>query len=244
MNTKQLNKLTMYLAVEGICDANNTVWQPLQAFADAYTDLKTRVSNIQTFAQSQTQNTTGIAQDKQAARQAMCAAALPIANAVHAYAVKTKNNTLAASVKFSMSDLMAGRDVQSAERCQNIYTAANTNLANLASYGITAAKLTGLNGAIAAYNLLISKPRDTRAQGKTITGNLQTEFNAADEALTEMDDLLGQLSDPKFVGDYNNARTIVDTAASHASPVKPTPPPASVTTTTKPAAPTGLTTKP
>jgi hypothetical protein len=81
--------------------------------------------------------------------------------------------------------------------------------------------LTVLNAAIAAYNLLISKPRDTRAQGKTITGNLQTEFDAADEALTQMDDLLGQLSDAKFVGDYNNARIIVDTAASHARPIPP-----------------------
>ena len=81
--------------------------------------------------------------------------------------------------------------------------------------------LTVLNAAIAAYNLLISKPRDTRAQGKTITGNLQTEFDAADEALTQMDDLVGQLSDAKFVGDYNNARIIVDTAASHARPIPP-----------------------
>ena len=31
MDTKKLNKLTMYLAVEGICDASNTVWQTLQA---------------------------------------------------------------------------------------------------------------------------------------------------------------------------------------------------------------------
>ena len=31
--------------------------------------------------------------------------------------------------------------------------------------------------------------------------------------------------DQKFVDDYNNARRIVDTAASHASPVKPQPAP-------------------
>jgi hypothetical protein len=38
--------------------------------------------------------------------------------------------------------------------------------------------------------------------------------------------MVRQLSDAKFVGDYNNARIIVDTAASHASP---TPAPASTT---------------
>jgi len=216
----------MYLAVEGICDGNNDAWQNVPAFAETYADLKTHVNNIQTFAQSQTQDTSGIAADKQAARQAMCAAALPIANAVHACATKTKNNTLAASVDFSMSDLMAGRDVQSRDNCQNISTIANSNLASLAGYGVTADKLMALNGAIAAYNLLISKPRDTRVQGKTITFNLQVEFNAADEDLKIMDDLTGQVTDAKFVGDYISARTIVDTAASHASPTPPTPTPA------------------
>ena len=225
MNTKQLNKLTMYLAVEGICDANNTAWQTLQAFADAYTDLKSHVANIQTFSQSQTQDNSGVTQDKQAARQAMCATALPIANAVHAYAVKTKNNTLATSVDFSMSDLMGGRDVTSRDNCQNIEAAANANIANLASYGVTAAKVTALNNAIAAFNLLISKPRDTRAAGKTVTTNLQGEFDAADECLGIMDDLTGQITTAKFVSDYNNARIIVDTSASHASPAPPTPPP-------------------
>ena len=91
---------------------------------------------------------------------------------------------------------------------------------------MTAAKLTALTNAIAAYNLLLSAPRDTRAQGKTVTKSLKTEFDAADEDLGVMDDLLGQMTDAKFVSDYNNARIIVDTAASHASPTPPTPPPA------------------
>jgi hypothetical protein len=46
----------------------------------------------------------------------------------------------------------------------------------------------------------------------------------------------------RFVSDYNNARIIVDASASRASPNQPIPAP--TTTTTKPAAPTGLTTKP
>ncbi len=225
MNTKQTNKLTMYLAVEGICDGTPTAWQPIPAFADAYTDLKTRVNNIQTFAQNQEQDISGIAQDKQAARQTMCNLALPIASAVHAYAVKTKNNTLANSVDFSLSDLTGGRDVQSRDKCQNIYNTANTNLANLANYGVTAAKLTALQTSITGYNALISKPRDARAQGKTVTGNIQTEFDAADADLGIMDDLTGQITVAKFVSDYENARIIVDTSASHASPPQPPPAP-------------------
>jgi len=53
------------------------------------------------------------------------------------------------------------------------------------------------------------------------------------------DTFQGQLAsaNQKFVDDYNNARWIVDTAASQASSNQPTPAPT-------PAAPTGLTTKP
>jgi hypothetical protein len=39
-----------------------------------------------------------------------------------------------------------------------------------------------------------------------------------------MDDLTGQITVAKFVSDYENARIIVDTTASHASPTPPTPP--------------------
>jgi hypothetical protein len=224
MRTKQLNKLTMYLAVKGICDGNPTVWQAVQAFADAYADFETHVVNIQTYAQNQEQDTSGITQDKHAARGTMCNAALPIAKAIHAYALKTKNNQIAMSVDFSLSDLMSGRGVTSRDNCQNICATANANLALLADYGVTAAKLTALTAAIAAYNGIISKPRDTRVQGKTLTGNIQTEFTAADDALTLMNDLLGQLDDAKFVSDFTNARIIVDTAASHESSTPETPP--------------------
>ena len=78
-----------------------------------------------------------------------------------------------------------------------------------------------------------------------MTQALSDEFDAADETLSEiLDGLIGQFqaSHAKFVSDYNNARTIVDASASHASPNQPTPAPA--TTTAKLAAPTGLTAKP
>ena len=58
--------------------------------------------------------------------------------------------------------------------------------------------------------------------------NLSDEFDAADETLSEILDGLVvqfQATNAKFVSDYNNARTIVDASASHASPNQPTPAP-------------------
>jgi len=110
---------------------------------------------------------------------------------------------------------------------------------------VTAAKLTALQAAIDGFKAIVSKPRDNIVAGATVTQELNDEFAAADETLSEiLDGLVVQFKDTnaKFVSDYNNARTIVDASASHASPNQPTPAP--TTTTTKPAAPTGLTTKP
>jgi hypothetical protein len=231
VTTKQLNKLTTALALEGICDPNAVLIATIPAFAGAYADLQSHVTNIQVLWQAQAQNTSGIAEDKKQARLAMCNTALPFAGALHAFATKTKNNALANEMDYSLSGLMAGRDTESARRCQEIYDTVNTNLVALADYGPTAAKLNLLKAAIAAYNLLITKPREVRAKGKTTTGNIQTEFELLDETLVILDDLIPQFApaNQKFVDDYNNARTIVDTAASHASPTPPAPAPAAVT---------------
>ncbi|SRR5581483_4010412 len=228
MNTKQHNKLAMYLAVKGVLDANNSTWQSLQAFADGYTDFSQHVKNIQILGQSRMTDMTGIALDKKASRLAMGTAALEIASAVHAFAVKNKNNTLATETDFVLSDLTAGRDADAVKDCQNIHDLANTNIAGLGNYGVTAAKLTALQAAIDAFSAIVSKPRDNIAAGKTVTQQLSDEFDAADETLEEgLDRLIGQFqnANAKFVSDYNNARTIVDASASHASPNQPAPAP-------------------
>ena len=174
-------------------------------------------------------DSTGIAQDKKASKAAMATAAQTIASAVHAYAVKNKNNTLANETDFTISDLTGERDADAIKDCQNIHDLANTNLASLGAYGITAAKLTALQAVIDGYKAIVTKPRDNIVAGATVTQALSDEFDAADETLSEiLDGLIGQFqaTNAKFVSDYNNARIIVDTSASHASPPPPTPPPA------------------
>jgi len=243
MTTKQQNKLAMYLAVKAVLDSNNSVWQSLSAFADGYADFTSHVTQIQTLELSQVTDSTGIAQDKKQSKAAMATAAQQISAAVHAYAVKTKNNTLANETDFTVSDLTGDRDAEAIKDCQNIHDLANTNLASLGSYGVTAAKLTALQAAIDGFKAIVSKPRDNIVAGATVTQALSDEFDAADETLSEiLDGLMVQFEDAnaKFVSDYNNARIIVDRSASHASPNPPTP----ATTTAKPAVPTGLTTKP
>ena len=132
------------------------------------------------------------------------------------------------------------RDADAIKDCQNVHDLANTNIASLGSYGVTAAKLTALQAAIDGFKAIVSKPRDNIVAGATVTQELSDEFDTADETLSEILDGLVvqfQATNAKFVSDYNNARTIVDASASHASPNQPTPAPT-------PAAPKGLKTNP
>jgi hypothetical protein len=228
MNTKQQNKLAMYLATKAILDKNNAIWQPLPAFADGYAVLNMQVGIIQTLGQNQNLDTTGVAVDKRQAKFAMAQTAVGIALPVRAYAVKNKNNTLATEVDFVQSDITNARDADAVEHCQNIHDLANTNLAALATYGITAAKLTGLQTVIATFDGLKGLPRQNITTGKTATKQLNDAFDLADETLNEiLDNLVGQFEEanPKFVSDYHNARVIVDLAAGRNGEEPPAPKP-------------------
>ena len=221
----------MFLAVKAVCDRNTATIQTLPAFADGYTEFTTHVQNIQTLAQNHSVDATGLAADKQQLRKDMATAAAVIALAVNAYAKKVKNNDLAAQSAVTASDMTSGRDTAAADTARNVHAAATANLANLAPYGVTAAKLTDLKAKIDAYAASLSKPRDAVASGSTATKQMSDEFDAADAALNDqMDALVPQFAaaNAKFVEDYNNARIIVDSgggkAKANVKPKPPTPP--------------------
>ena len=136
---------------------------------------------------------------------------------------------LAAKVDFSRSDLTSGRDTLSADRCQTIYDAAKSVVANLGDYDITAADVKALADAIKAYRAVLTKPREARIAGKSATDQLATEFDSADAIVSNhLDAFVPKFkkSAPEFASLYENARTIVDAVATRAPKSAPQPAPA------------------
>jgi len=80
--------------------------------------------------------------------------------------VKNKNNTLANETAFTVFDLTGERDSDAIKDCQNIHDLANTDLASLGAYGITAAKLTALQANIDGFKAIVTNRATTswRAQ--------------------------------------------------------------------------------
>jgi len=208
----------MYLAVQVVCEKKQAVWQALPAFVKSYQEFKARVATIQSFAQHQARRKTGLTEDKQRLRNDMCELAVSVAAAVKVYAGEVKNLDLLKRVSYSRTELGAARDTVSADRCRDIYAAAQENIAVLPDYGITSDSLAKFLAAIEGYATAITNPRESRVVGKTVTGNLLAEIKAADDLLRDrLDNLVQQLAgkDPVFVTDYTNARIVVGIPGTH-----------------------------
>jgi hypothetical protein len=127
------------------------------------------------------------------------------------FAKFTNNVTLAEEVKISESTLRQVADTAVKDYAQMAYDRAQTNLAALASYGITAATQTSLAAAITAYNASIGKPGASRLESGKTTRQLKALFKTADAALANMDAAVEivRLTQADFYNAYHKARKVI-----------------------------------
>ncbi len=114
---------------------------------------------------------------------------------------------------FSRSTIGYGREAAVLALVRDIHAAATEQIANLADYGITQAKLTALKKKIDAFEASLAKPRQQIASGSATTQNLQAQFAEADAILNKrLDKVVFQFkaSAPDFFNAYQTARSIVD----------------------------------
>ena len=187
--------------------------------------------NFQTGSQDlgQTQaSRTGAANEKSYALEALGHAAFEVGAAVHAYAVTTEDFALEGRVDFSRSSIRLGRESSVVARCRDIHAAATAQVADLADYGITAAKLTALKKKIDAFETSLSKPRQQVATSSAATVELAEKFSEADTVLNKcLDKLVYQFKDsaPDFFNEYQSARSIVNIRGGRKTNDTPTPTP-------------------
>ena len=202
----------MYLAVRGICNEHNGVWNGLQAFADAVTALENTINRIHDARAIQEGKITGVTADKQQEKEEMIAHTVRIAKGVYAYASVTGNNTLKGRVDYSPSALKRARDTELRDICQVIHDAANEHIGNLGDYGIDAAALAELQTEINDFATILTSPREAIVTRAEATARLVDWFKQGDSILKDrMDPLAEQFKgDGSFYNLYQGARVIVD----------------------------------
>lgn len=213
MQAKDQNRYRMFISVRGTLTEHETdnTWTGIPALVTAVDELDAVVSGIALQLETTTLPS-GAAASKKTALESLVIYAHEIAAAIHAYATEGGDDELAAEVDFSPSDLAQGRPATIVARCTNIASLATENLALLADYKITQAKVTALTKKTAAFEKLASKPRQGVAKKAAANAALPRLLKQGRNILTRrVDKLMVQFreSAPEFYNEYKSARKIV-----------------------------------
>lgn len=212
MTKREEDKLSMYLAVLSVCERHRAAWQDRPAFVAARDEFAAAVGQMQSAASIQGAGVTGVRRDKEARRAEMAQRAVPVGNAVEAYAGTIGDAALAARVTVYPSTFTAARDTEAAQIAGRIRQEAQARLGALGAYGITADTLAGLEEATDAYAALIAAPRQAHNDRKAATRTLRESLSRANRLLSERMDKLIRLvgaESPGFETDYRHARRVI-----------------------------------
>lgn len=209
------DKLSMALAVEQVMTNNNSLWSSIAAMVTAVTSLSTKIASIKGIRNVQEQDVRGVAVDKESKKTDAINAALPVIGGLKAYATATLNNTLLKKINYTESELDKCRDTICADRLKIVRDEANINIAALTPYNVTAAKVTALSTAIAAYEVMIPKPRVALNIRKNATDGIDLLMSDLDAPLKVIDGLMSTLQPTQstFFETFSNARIIVDSSS-------------------------------
>jgi len=219
MTSKQESKLSMFLAVKDYLTANATIVSALPNYSGYSTTFQNSITGIQTYAEQQMFDKTGISASKKQLRSTLVALAVDTSRKLTAYAKFANNQVLLKETKFTESDLKSGADTALRDYAQGIYDRAQTNLTALATYGVTAATQTALQSAITAFVASIPKPRLGITDKKQSTIQLANNFDAADMALENIDIIIEmvRVTQANFYNGYKTARKIIETGTNSLS---------------------------
>jgi hypothetical protein len=111
--------------------------------------------------------------------------------------------------------------------CTAIFNAGTANLTEITAAGILGpTDLSDLNTKIAAFNTLLTQPRQVKAGTKAATDLLPDKLDAADRICErQLDKLMERFKapNPDFYRAYQVARLIVDAGGGSGTPPTPTP---------------------
>jgi len=203
----------MSLASVTFLNANATITATLPNFAGYFTTVQTTNTQIQAAQVQQEADKSGDTTAKKQLRATLIAQAIDVSRRVVAYATNVNNSALLALVNYTESDLKKASDQKLVSSCQVIRDNANTNVAALTTYGITAAIITTLQTSITNFNNTIPKGRvDTTDSGEA-TKLLATLFKTLSANWDKIDTLVEMVrtSQPNFYNEYIKVRKVIET---------------------------------
>ena len=210
MTDHQHNKLAAYTATEAVLDEHPDALAPIPAAVRAADDFRALLTDLRDAVHDQADYAPQ-GKAKEALRDALTEAAVPVALAVAAWAEEEGNIALADQIEFVPSDFLKGREQDALDRAALVHDKATEHATDLEDYGIAPDTLTTLDARITAFADALSAPRHAVAERKVHTEAIERLFPQIDRVLTRrLDRLVEQLTGTPFYSEYHTAREIVD----------------------------------
>lgn len=218
MNTFIENLLSMYKATKGVCDDNITLINTNAGVAGLYAHYLVLLKEMDDISRDQSMNRTGVAEDKQFARNKLNLSIERSAGYIVAHFRNVHNFSIANSVDKALSTVQAMADQTVIVHGQLVVNILTGNQAQLAPFGVDAAYIDSYNITLTNYITLVATPTTARNIRKTLT-KLQKQ-KAQEISLflrKELDKAMTGLKDDHMdiYLTYKNARRIVKNGIRH-----------------------------
>ena len=210
---ESVNKMSN--ATVSFLSANPTITATLPSFTTYFNPIQTTLPLLQLANAQQEADKSGDTNNKKLLKSTLIAQSMDIVRRGVAYGTNVNNNSFLALISYSDSDLNRASDTKLVGICQVIHDTANGQVANLATYGITAATLTTQQASIASFNAAIPKDRvdvtDSGAATKLIATYIKTLLTNWEKIDTLVE--IVKTTQVSFYNEYHSVRKIINTGA-------------------------------
>jgi hypothetical protein len=216
MNARQLDALTMRIVtVNRLETTPQSILVQMPQVEAVTAALKTKTETLRRFKNGQVLNRTGSRDAKEVLRTEMMQKGFETAASVRSYAIAIGNRELQMEVTYVYSDLERMRETDVADACQSIHDIAESNIDELADYGVNENSQTKLKDSIILFNVALPETRAGIVDQSTFTARIEQLFGETDVLLFQLDNLATMLRfrEPVFYADYFSSRKIVNTGS-------------------------------
>lgn len=224
MNNRIINRLAMYETVELLHRKHQPIIQSVPALAAAFSQFSAMLINLRAHIQTSISDRKGITHDKNRSRAKLSHYILVVSGMIKSFASDTNNLELFGAAHYTPSDLRNMRNHRVYSVACIVRSLADKHSQQLVPFGLTSELWSKFLAAISDYeNRMHSPETATKMHAactkaiKNIDADIRRHLHdRIDTAIRVLEE-----SNPQFVAIYRGGRSIINHAATHASPAAP-----------------------
>lgn len=212
MKQSEINRLQMYVAVEGFLDQQAPVWNPVPIVSAYKLKLTGTILGIKTAAKDQEAAQVFIGKSLGELKRTVGTKLDILDDTLVAYAEDTGNPELISRASNSASDYYRLSHEEFETKAQNMIGLLSEHVADMGDYGMTMDQIEDAKMGIDGFLDKRGKPRAYQIASRVATQSLEDLFKEGTKAVGRLDNVLKRFkrSNPAFYNGYIAARTVVD----------------------------------